>query len=111
MKLTFYKSHKCCVTHLTRVTRCPCTPSMYNLSLPKLCATLLVDPTALLESLLVNVLSLTDFALYCAVPYIVACVDVSERYFGTVHFPLLNNRFDSGNYQFRKPPPIYCPKV
>ena len=38
---------------------------MYNLSLPKLCATLLVDPTALLESLLANVPT-----LYCAVPFI-----------------------------------------
>ena len=28
MKLTFYKLHKCCVTHLTRVTHCPCTPSI-----------------------------------------------------------------------------------
>ena len=27
MRLTFYKSHKCCVTHLNRVTCCPYTPS------------------------------------------------------------------------------------
>ena len=54
---------------------------MYNLLLPKLCATLLVGPTALLESVLVSVLSLTDLALYCAVPYIVACVDVSRTVF------------------------------
>ena len=33
---------------------------MYNLSLPKLYATLLVGPIALLESLLASALSLTD---------------------------------------------------
>ena len=62
---------------------------MYNLPLPKLCATLLVDPTALLESLLMTdwpidwLLTdwLTDFVLYCAVPYIAACVDVSRTVF------------------------------
>ena len=57
---------------------------MYNLLLPKLCPTLLVDPTALLESLLASALSLTDLTLYCVVPYIVACVDVREWYFGTI---------------------------
>ena len=54
---------------------------MYKLLLPMLCATLLVDPTALLESLLANALWTTDFALYCAVPYIAACVDVSRTVF------------------------------
>ena len=49
---------------------------MYNLSLPNLCATLLVDPTALLESVLANVST-----LYCVVSYIVACVDVSRTVF------------------------------
>ena len=41
---------------------------MYNLSLPKLCATLLVSPTALLESLLASALSLTDWLVsHCTV--------------------------------------------
>ena len=62
---------------------------MYNLSLLNLmCYS--TRCSALTESVLAHPLTLvysrlTDFALYCAVPYIAACVDVSERCFGTVH--------------------------
>ena len=48
---------------------------MYNLSLPKLCATLLLGAYR-------GVLTKNDCStLYCAVPYIVACVDVSRTVF------------------------------
>ena len=57
---------------------------MYNLSLPKLCATLLVDPTTAAGESTGECTLTTDFALYCAVPYIAACVDVSRTCFGTV---------------------------
>ena len=51
---------------------------MYNLSLLKLCATLLVDPLLLVLVLECDWLTV---ALYCAVPYIAACVDVSRTVF------------------------------
>ena len=46
---------------------------MYNLWLPNLCATLLVAPLSLASAC---EMSATAPALYCAVPYIAACVDV-----------------------------------
>ena len=52
---------------------------MYNLSLPKLCATLLVGPLSLADSEALP--RVTDFALYCVVPYMAACVDVSRMVF------------------------------
>ena len=45
---------------------------MYNLSLPKLCATLLVDPLCL------QGWGGNAPTLYCAMPYIIACVDVGR---------------------------------
>ena len=58
---------------------------MYNLSLPKLCATLLVGSLLRAPVLecdwLANWLRLTLFSLYCTVPYIAACVDVSRTVF------------------------------
>ena len=58
---------------------------MYNLSLPKLCATLLAgllskSSTSRLTAT-DRVTSQSDLALYCAVLYIVACVDVSGTVF------------------------------
>ena len=47
---------------------------MYNLSLPELCAALLVDPLSLSHAVILT-------SLYCAVPYILACVDVSRTIF------------------------------
>ena len=47
---------------------------MYNLLVPKLCATLLVD-------LLLWLTNANAPTLYCAVLYIVACVDVSRKVF------------------------------
>ena len=59
---------------------------MYNLSLLNLCATLLVDLLCWRAywQLRLNSLTLcwpTDLTLYCAVLYIVACVDVSRTVF------------------------------
>ena len=48
---------------------------MYNLSLPNLCATLLVAPLSLKST------DEIPHALYCVVPYIAACVDVSRTVF------------------------------
>ena len=50
---------------------------MYNLSLPKLCATLLVDLLCL-QGRAGMLLTDSRTVLYCAVPYIIACVDVSR---------------------------------
>ena len=54
---------------------------MYNLSLPDLCATLLGAPL-LLEST-----GGITLALYCAVPYMAACVVVSGTVFWDRSFP------------------------
>ena len=66
---------------------------MYNLSLPNLCDTLLVGP--LYYGVLARLLStqMMFFILYCAVPYITPCVDVS----GTVlsgPFMYISYKFD-----------------
>ena len=56
---------------------------MYNFSLPNLCATL-VGPfslTVFWSSAQAGKLLANAPTLYCAMPYITACVDVSERYF------------------------------
>ena len=58
---------------------------MYNLSLPKLCANLLAGLLSLSSTSRLpvtdGVTSQSDFALYCAVLYMVACVDVSRTVF------------------------------
>ena len=54
---------------------------MYNLSLPNLCATLLVSLLCLRVYWRLLCYKMSVSTLYCAVPYIATCVDVSGRYF------------------------------
>ena len=77
---------------------------MYNLLLRNLCATLLVGPLLLTvnSGLRPDAIWLTDWlsiAMYCAVPYIAACVDVSGMVLsGPFSVPLSTTGLRSAGY-------------
>ena len=69
---------------------------MYNLSLPHLCAALLVVPFSLMVHLRLTTDSKMHLALYCVVPYIAACVDISGMVLlGPFSPPFASKSFDT----------------